>query len=490
MCLVHKRERLAAAAFCLLVFLCLLLFFTLLHPIPVMDGDDMVYIIKPRPAIPIPSSWNPARVLPETLMPLCGNLAGLLASLDLGSFIDCQVFVLAAMLSAFITLYVWALRRLLLRRFALPRPAADGLAVLFLLLHFLVFRSEKAGNLHLFHTYDACCVFFYTIPALLSCTLVLLLMAEEMPEGLFTAAQPVRGALWLTGLYFAIFSNLFSSAVLAIYASLRFLGAAGRRNRRQLLFFAAPVLLWLAALALEAFGGRAGSLSGNSRHVLDNLRPARDAFLSLLQRTSPLFRLMAAALPLGLLLILLLRRRAETGPFFALAGTVLLCLIPALLFHLLLAAAATHYYAGRPEAAFPLLCLVFLLLILCAAQLLRQASRLALLLPLVLIVVLSMTNTEGRTFADSNPMDLNGILLQEIENDIGEQILAAARGGRDEVSVEVLRSADDWANWPHNPAIGNAFSSIFLKFGLIGRPVSVTVVPSDAYNARFGVPLP
>ena len=489
--LKNTPSRVWTAVFLALVFLSMLLFFTVLHPVPIMDGDDMVLIVRPRPAIPIPNSWNPSRVLPETLMPLCGLFAGLAAALGLGSFIDCQIVSLASILALFITLYAACFLRLLRRRFAQGRFASFCLTALFLLLHFAVFRSEKEGNLHLFHSYDACCVFFYTIPALLNASLLLYFLAEDdMPRLL--SGSLARSAALVTGLYFAIFSNLFGSAVLACFAAWRLLtGLLKRRPLRELALCGGILLAWLCAALLEAVGGRAGSLTGSSSHLLENIRPAWASLAALLGTTGPLFRLLlAASVPGALAALLLPRGRAARGALSRSLPAVLFCLVCALPFHLRLAAAATPMYAGRPEAAFPLFFLLLLLPLLTAAQLVRLFPRLAVLLPLAVLVSFSLTNTDVRTFADSNPMQLNGKLVAAVENDICEQILTAARAGEESVTVEVLRSGDLSANWPHNPYIGNVFASIFLKFGLIDRPITVVSVPSEALNARYGLTFP
>ena len=59
------------------VFAAMLVFFTVLHPIPIMDEDDVIYTVLVRKAIPLPGSWNPSRMMPEVLMSLVGNLSGL-----------------------------------------------------------------------------------------------------------------------------------------------------------------------------------------------------------------------------------------------------------------------------------------------------------------------------------------------------------------------------------------------------------------------------
>ena len=94
------RNRRINLLLCLAVFAAMSVFFIVLHPIPIMDEDDVIYTVLSRKAIPIPGAWNPSRMMPELLSSLCGNLAGLCAALHLGRFIDCQIAVLGLMLSA------------------------------------------------------------------------------------------------------------------------------------------------------------------------------------------------------------------------------------------------------------------------------------------------------------------------------------------------------------------------------------------------------
>ena len=103
--MADKKAIRIRAALIVFVFAAMLLFFTVLHPIPIMDEDDVIYTVLSRKAIPIPGAWNPSRMMPEILSCVCGNLAGVFAALGFGSFIDCQVFVLGMMLSAFIAVY-------------------------------------------------------------------------------------------------------------------------------------------------------------------------------------------------------------------------------------------------------------------------------------------------------------------------------------------------------------------------------------------------
>ena len=200
-----RRSRRINLIFCLAVFAAMSVFFIVLHPIPIMDEDDVIYSVLSRKAIPIPGGWNPSRMMPELLCSLCGNLAGLCTALKLGRFISCQVAVVGLVFSLFITAYVYSLKRLLEKRFQAGSFVSVCLSVLFMLLHFLIFRSAPARNLYLFHTYDECCVFFYTLPALLCCSLIMWFMAEPDREPRFPGERLLRESMLLLILYFCRF---------------------------------------------------------------------------------------------------------------------------------------------------------------------------------------------------------------------------------------------------------------------------------------------
>ena len=163
---MKRKEQWTNFIFAAAVLVSMTVFFVLIHPIPIMDEDDVIYSVLIRKAIPIPGSWNPSRLMPEVLASFCGNAAAILTRFGFGHFIHCQVAVAGTLLSLFITAYVCAFRRLLCRKLGLGRFQSCCLAVLFLELHFLVYVVAPEGNKHMFHSYNECCMFFYTIPAL------------------------------------------------------------------------------------------------------------------------------------------------------------------------------------------------------------------------------------------------------------------------------------------------------------------------------------
>ena len=497
----EKKKRLAGALFFLAVFFTMLAFFAVLHAIPIMDEDDVIYTVLSRKAIPIPSAWNPSRMMPEVLMPLCGNLAALFAAFGLGSFIDCQVFVLAVMLSLFIAAYICAFRRLLEKRFLAGSFRSGCLSILFLLLHFLIFRTDYSRNLYMFHAYDACCVFFYTMPALLCCTLVMKFMAEPEQSILLSGKTPFRSSLMLLTLYFAVFSNLFGSVILASYAACRFLRDARRwrksgknfrdfRKNDGVLF--GIVLFWLLAVVLEALGGRAGgtrSAATTGRFAFSQkLGQAVSAMFQTMGKTCLFFQLLTVFLLLcGLAAVLIRPDQDENKRLFGAMKAICPAGLLTFLFLLFLSAAVSPDYMGRPEAVFPAVFAVFLILLLAGNHILRRVPAADLALPIAIVFTCTMINTRFLTFADSNPLFVDGHVAVAVENEIYDQVIRAAEAGKTEVTVRVPRSWDPIANWPHNGNIGNPIAQFFLKYGIVDHEINVKTEPSDAFNEEFHI---
>ncbi|MBR4473009.1 MAG: hypothetical protein IKS55_05180 [Oscillospiraceae bacterium] len=489
-----RRSRRINLFFCLAVFAAMSVFFIVLHPIPIMDEDDVIYSVLSRKAIPIPGGWNPSRMMPELLCSLCGNLAGLCTALKLGRFISCQVAVVGLVFSLFIMVYVYSLKRLLEKRFQAGSFVSVCLSVLFLLLHFLIFRSAPARNLYLFHTYDECCVFFYTLPALLCSSLIMWFMAEPDREPRFPGERLLRESMLLLILYFAVFSNLFGSAILAAYAFCRMLRGfrkartEGKSFLKTEAVWIAVLVLWILAAILESTGGRAGGagasvLVSELGHTVSELR-------ILLGKTALLFRLLVLAALLAAIAALAAEKNGENRKrALSVLSGILAWSVPNGLFLVMLSAVVNPNYAARPEAMFTLLFSVLLLMILSFAVALRRWPRAALLLPLLLLFVYSVTNTAYLTFADSNPLELDGHQAVAVENRIYESIIDAAEAGETEIWIDVPISGDQ-GNWPHNGNIGKPMGHFFLKYGIIDHEMIVHVHRSEDFNREFLIPLP
>lgn len=479
------------------VLVSMMVFFIVLHPIPIMDEDDVIYSVLIRKAIPIPGGWNPSRLMPEVLASFCGHTAAILTRLGFGHFIHCQVAVAGTLLSLFITAYVCAFRRLLCRKLGLGRFVSCCLAGLFLELHFLVYVVAPEGNKHMFHSYNECCMFFYTIPALFCGTLMMVLMAEQT-ENPLAGKGLFRQSVWVTVIYFAVFSNLYGSILLSVYAGLRLLGNF-LKTRKQLgrkpfwkqnAFWAVVLLLWLLALLLDGTGGRAANVSTlNNRKgtLLSLLGDSAGLFFRTLWNTNLLFRLLAlAAVVLFLILVLCGKRKEERASAIRLILNTVCVGVLCTVFIILLSVVVSPDYTGRPEAIFASTAVLILLILLCIAAFLQQAPRLAVLLPIALLFVFSMTDTRYRTFADTNSVNIHGQAAVALEDEIYQSIITAAEEGKWDVGVRVPKYNED-SNWPHDGNIGAPIAELFLKYGIIDHEIYVWTDPTEELNLKYGI---
>ena len=70
----ERKHKIAEAAFWIAAFVFLCVFFSVVHPLQVWDGDDWLYISWRRNAYPIWKAWNPSRILPETFMSMVAGV--------------------------------------------------------------------------------------------------------------------------------------------------------------------------------------------------------------------------------------------------------------------------------------------------------------------------------------------------------------------------------------------------------------------------------
>ncbi len=500
--LTEKTRRSGELLFFLGVFLSLCFFYTAAHPLVLIDLDDWAYFSYSRLALPFPNFWNPSRVLPEVLMPACGTAAALLSSLLLHDYVKAQVLVVAWVLSFFITVYVWAFCRLLRRRFSLGCGVSLLLGLVFLLLHFLIFRTADSGNVHLFYTVDVVCLYFYTIPALLCASLVMLSLADNLLDAAPAALSPLRQGFRLLVLYLALFSNLFGSVILAVYAGCELLGRLFTCIRERQNFGAflkaqyrrlAVVLVWLLAVLLEALGGRAGVSLTNRAPLGLRVRAALGYLGQVLHGLNLLFLALVLAAALFALLLLLLHRRTADGfsPLPGLLGLSLACGALCTVFLVLLCAVVDPEYLSQPSANFAIFFYLILLSGLCAGYAFSRWKKLALLLPLAVLVLLSAVNTNTKTFADQNCIGVSGQTCMAINRDLIGQITRAEAAGEKEVTVYTMDTDNDYDNWPHSTLhLVDTLARALWKHGVIRDPIHITLEPSEAFNETYGLRFP
>lgn len=492
-----KCSRAIYGAFLILVFLFFAIFFTRVHPLILFDGDDWNYISYSRNAVPMGNRWNPTRILPETLMPLCGYIAAYIVAPLTQNYVLSVTVVCAVVVSVVITLYLYLFARAMENVFRLSKPQVMMIAALFLLAHFWVLRSEMRGNMHLFLAADLTCYFYYTIPTLLNAGCVLLFEADK---DFWKKTGDIGKGLLLLAVYLLICSNLFSSIVLAVYAGVTLLldcvvpsireksASAWKKNLRENGVFLGIIAGWLVSLALEAQGGRANamgtSLSAESGEKVWSL------FLDTLSQMNRYFMVFFAAVAaVSIVLLVVSRRRApEDRLFCRKVCTYVLCAGATALYLLLLCSVGgLTWYITRADVLLAFFFYALLILVLCGIYVIKKLPRFATFLPVLSFIILFNCNTEGKTFRDAyyQADRFESETVYAITMNAYDRITEACRNGETEIVIYVPEFGGN--NWPLSSYTAGRMSLTLYEHSQIEYPITVEMVPNDELCEASGL---
>lgn len=122
--------------FAIIVFASLMAFFTA-HPLYIYDTDDWYYISFSRHAVPSMNQWNPTKILPETLMPLCVEIAVRFIMPCMGDYMGAMGMVFGIVVSISIIGYMISFGRYLSSQYRLCEVNIVWLITLLLLFHLI-----------------------------------------------------------------------------------------------------------------------------------------------------------------------------------------------------------------------------------------------------------------------------------------------------------------------------------------------------------------
>ena len=470
------------------VFGFMLIFFSSVHPLVLHDGDDWAYSCYTRGALPIWGYWNPARVLPEIFSPVCASAAAYLLMPLTEDFNAAYTLMAAFIVSVCITIYVVMLM-LLLRRAAGCEPGtAAMLAALFVILHFLIFRSERQGNDHLFYSWNVNTYFFYTIPNLLNSTLVLLWAGRKGLQK--RARSELANGFLLLVVYLAVFSNLFSSQILAVFAFVSMIMELLRNRRegmaaclhafREQSGSALVLVIWLVAMIFELSGSRAESLSGGTglmQRFVDTLHGLLARFRTL---NGKFVGISVLAVALALLVLAFTRTKDERDRCFsALFASFLTCAALSGILTVLLCTASSPDYIRRSDVLFPGAFFGTVCVILSLGYLAVRIPRAAWVLPLLGLVLIFETDTRVKTFKEPNIDQYTAQQCAAINDAVMGQVLQADADGVTELEVEVPSGSFFF--------LSDAVMRTMLKCGMIDNYIVCTNVELEDFWARYGI---
>jgi hypothetical protein len=476
------------------VFFFLALFFVKLHPMIIFDTDDWLYIYYQRRALPLWGNWNPARVFPEVLMSFFSLVGTSLFYPGIGSYIDALTLTHGLVVSAFILTYVLEFVLLIRERFHAGTERSIVIGCLFLLFHFLIFRKFYSDNGHLFFSSNVTCYYYYLLPNVFNCTLVMHFMRKDVVKEWWKPTDLIRKGITVLMVYFAIFSNLFSSVILTAYVGTMLLWelvSKCRAHSFKLITYIREnsvrlivVLAWLISQIFEMNGGRADSVGGGS--LLSGIVSAAKFLWQWIYKINYAFAFFALAVFVLYVIAVVQNRKNKTEQtYLPEISKLFLALALTAMYLILLCAKVSSGYIQRYDEFLAFAFWGLLILGICMNYVLEQYKNLMMLVPLLIVILVCETNTSGNTFKDVNFAGLPHEVCAAIDEDIVNQFMEADRSGATEFTLYVpdFGSSD---NWPIATYAGERFSEALYKHGVISKYIYVTeVVPSTEKNEQF-----
>ena len=482
-----RKEHMLLIGFSTFIFLSMLLFFLKIHPLIIYDADDWLYASYFRLPIPIWNDWNPSRVFPEIFMPLCSTLAVYLLMPLTHDYIWSLALMYGIIVSFFITLYVSAFALFLREKMKTSVSNSIIISMFFFIFHFLIFKTAESGNHHLFYANDVTCYFYYIIPTILNVILVIILELYPDLMDVFSRKNGILKGVILFGVYMAIFSNMFCSVILAVWAGVEIINSGleliscrqfrFRTILRNNIYKLMVVLSWLISIIYELSGGRAESLAGIS--FAENVKYTIHNFINVLISVN---KYVALLLICVIILYLAIIRNKKQGRYIliALANAVIIGV-----FLILACAKSNAYYITRTEILLALCFWVFAAIGIMATALIDNRVIRS-LSPCILLLLCTIINSHGITFADANCGEVDWKTCYDISSDFVEQIEVADDDNKMNIVLKVPQY-DDSQNWPLAIYGEDRICYTLYKHGIVSHDLNVVFEPDNSINEKWGI---
>lgn len=483
------------------IFFFIIIFFIQVHPIYPYDADDWTYLYRWRDAYPSIYQYNPTRLLPEILTPICGELAMVLVYPIVGDITISVCILTSFVLATIITCYILLFFRMLQKTFLLKPSDCLLLSLLFFAFHFFLFAKYNGENQHLFYSFDLCCHYNYTIPNILASCYVLLFITNKY-EYYSLKNQYLKQGVFLLGIYLVIFSHLFESIILIAYLGVLLLfelPAVLKKKEKigELLLryrlHISIIFIWLIALCFEANGRRAQDVEDISRQpfveaIIDS---SKKLIAVLVQQSNPFANvlLLIIFIVFG---ILFYKRRKEGNSFYQLFIVTIITAFVCCFYVILMAAKSYPYYILRLMTIYSVPFFILLAGFTCLAGIIHRKRWIISTIPYLLLLICCKMEHRGDTFQDvqtllikQNVQGIYKVTPDEIliqNNTIINTIIDADRRGEKEVSINVPKY-DHVDNWPLAFYYGKRLGEFLYKYGIIDNRITVNVLPQNYYNS-------
>ena len=469
-------------------FVFCMIFFNKFHSLVILDTDDWNYLVFTRGLLPDMNAFNPIKVFPENFMPMVSKISFSLFYGWTHDFVLSLAYGYNIVISCFIAIYVWLVYKLLSKKFDAQYSVL--LTGMFLMLHFLIYRNGMALSQYGFYSITVNNYFNYTIPTLLNYIVVFCVIYDKSLV-VVNKHNIIKNIAFVAMSYFAIFSNLFSNEVLAIYLGVDLLfDIITKMNAKQIkardviadnMIKCIVLLFWIVSLYFEKHGARAGQVASDVPFK-ESIKNAMQSFF--LSDVNKVLFFMCIVFALVCAVLYMIKKKDYT----LLKINMIWLLIFA--YCILLSAKVNTWYISRADVQLEFMGGMILCVVISLAYVVQKLGeskgRIALFVGC--LVSLACVNTPGKTYKDSNIValthtngDFDAGRSVQLDNYIINQVVEASSNEVPTIELKVpFFYTDD--NWPlANYGIVRIPRQLY-EYGVIDNPVEVVFCADETLN--------
>lgn len=476
----NKKDKIHLILFYVVIFIFFFIFFTKIYPIIIFDTDDWSNASINRRGIPEWKAFNPVKVLPETMMKIVTKLSSIFVLPFNHDFIQATTIMYAITVTVFIVIYIYYFMKLLKCEYDMNNYNSILITILFLLCHFLIFRSAYNNNAYMFYSLDATTYFHYLIPALLNSTLVMHMMCNKKNKNTLTQ----KSILFIT-VYLAIFSNIFHSIIFVTYISSALLIEIIKMKKKKIKIKEfiknnydklLILLVWGISQIFELNGGRSNSINAN---FIDNLKATLINLKYLINTLNKQFIIFTTIIIITAIILLIKDKKIKKEIYFQ-------CIFSGfftMLYLILVCAYSFPSYIVRPDTIFGVVFYGLIFVFLGLGYIIKTRPKTIIAMPLLIFILFTYTDTLGKTYKDSNIPHLSAENCIAIDNYIIDQIVSADEMNKKEVDVYIPKF-DTKDNWPI-ATYSNGYVCTLYDNRIIKNVIRVNYIIDENVNERF-----
>lgn len=472
------------------VFVVITVFFTAIHPLTIISGDDWFNLSLGRQAYPQWSGFNPTKVVPEVLFPLFGNIASSII-MPLGfTFLQSVAYITAILVASLTVVFLYQFYMLLREKMDFSAYVSSLLVIFYLLCLFGMFRTLDNNSPYLLWEQNITCYYHYIVPALINGSLAIYFLRKEVHALRVVSENRVTAGMLVFAIYLCVLSNIFASVFLAILCGvIVFVELISRRYKiietiKAYPFHVVTIVMWVISAVFEMNGGRAEMMTKG--HM--NISATINAFASLLKLSERTFMVvMAIGVIFGAVYLLKGSDEKSNNGRYVFWVCILSGLITTVALILVCAKASTNY-AARPVVMWGTFMYLIIVASIGIGYLIAVFKPVNYIVPIVVLCLVNKTTDQNHSLRESHNGNVPFAVANAISQNMIDQVKTAVNANQRTMELHVPKG-DDNDNWPFPVTRGKAISETLKSNGLIPRNIEIKILPDREMNAKYGMPI-